>query len=93
MTEFLEPLHISQNRLAVAIGLPPRRINEIVHGKRISADTALGSRATSAPPTGSGSTSRPASISRSRRTTSKNTLDRIQPLKASDFPGAADPRM
>lgn len=42
MDEFLEPLHISQNRLAVAIAVPPRRINEIVHGKRrITADTAL----------------------------------------------------
>ena len=42
MEEFLEPLQVSQNRLAVAIGVPPRRINEIVHGKRrISADTAL----------------------------------------------------
>ena len=42
MEEFLEPLAVSQNRLAVAIGVPPRRINEIVHGKRrISADTAL----------------------------------------------------
>ena len=42
MEEFLEPLDVSQNRLAVAIGVPPRRINEIVHGKRaITADTAL----------------------------------------------------
>ncbi len=42
MEEFLEPLHVSQNRLAVAIGVPPRRINEIVHGKRrVTADTAL----------------------------------------------------
>ncbi len=42
MDEFLEPLQISQNRLAAAIGVPPRRINEIVHGKRrITADTAL----------------------------------------------------
>lgn len=42
MEEFLEPLDLSQNRLAVAIGVPPRRINEIVHGKRrITADTAL----------------------------------------------------
>ena len=42
MEEFLEPLRVSQNRLAVAIGVPPRRINEIVHGKRrITADTAL----------------------------------------------------
>ncbi|WP_112135158.1 HigA family addiction module antitoxin [Glycomyces dulcitolivorans] len=40
--EFLEPLGISQYRLALAIAVPPRRINEIVHGKRrISADTAL----------------------------------------------------
>ena len=40
MEEFLEPLAVSQNRLAVAIGVPPRRINEIVHGKRRI--TALG---------------------------------------------------
>jgi len=40
--EFLEPLGVTQHRLAVSIGVPPRRINEIVHGKRrISADTAL----------------------------------------------------
>lgn len=40
--EFLEPLRVTQHRLAVEIGVPPRRINEIVHGKRgISADTAL----------------------------------------------------
>jgi antitoxin HigA-1 len=40
--EFLAPLGITQHRLAVSIGVPPRRINEIVHGKRgISADTAL----------------------------------------------------
>lgn len=40
--EFLEPMKISQNRLAIAVGVPPRRINEIVHGKRrITADTAL----------------------------------------------------
>ncbi|MCP4287480.1 MAG: HigA family addiction module antidote protein [Gammaproteobacteria bacterium] len=42
MEEFLVPLSISQNRLAREIGVPPRRINEIVHGKRaITADTAL----------------------------------------------------
>ena len=42
LREFLEPLQISQSRLAVAIGVPPRRINEIVHGKRrVTADTAL----------------------------------------------------
>ena len=41
-TEFLEPMGISQYRVAKAIDVPPRRINEIVHGKRgISADTAL----------------------------------------------------
>jgi len=40
--EFLEPLHVSQYRLAVDLGVPPRRINEIVHGLRgITADTAL----------------------------------------------------
>ena len=42
LTEYLEPLGVTQNRLALAIGVPPRRINEIVHGKRrITADTAL----------------------------------------------------
>ena len=42
MEEFLEPMCISQYRLAKDINVPPRRINEIVHGKRaISADTAL----------------------------------------------------
>ncbi|MCX5885851.1 MAG: HigA family addiction module antitoxin [Proteobacteria bacterium] len=40
--EFLKPMSISQNRLAINIGVPPRRINEIVLGKRgVSADTAL----------------------------------------------------
>jgi addiction module HigA family antidote len=40
--EFLKPLSLSQNRLALALGVPARRINEIVLGKRgISADTAL----------------------------------------------------
>ncbi|AGG67828.1 HigA family addiction module antitoxin [Corynebacterium callunae] len=54
--EFIEPIHpgeilmedfitgfgITQNKLAVAIGVPPRRISEIVHGKRgVSADTTL----------------------------------------------------
>ena len=42
MEEFLAPLGVTQHRLAVEIGVPPRRINEIVHGKRrITADTAL----------------------------------------------------
>jgi addiction module HigA family antidote len=40
--DFLEPLGLSQYRLAHDISVPPRRINEIVHGDRaISADTAL----------------------------------------------------
>jgi addiction module HigA family antidote len=42
LEEFLAPMDVSQHRLAVAVGVPPRRINEIVHGKRrITADTAL----------------------------------------------------
>lgn len=42
LLEYLEPLGVTQHRLAVAIGVPPQRINEIVHDKRrISADTAL----------------------------------------------------
>jgi len=42
MEEFLEPLGVSQYRLAKDISVSPRRINEIVHGKRsITADTGL----------------------------------------------------
>ena len=42
LTEFLQPLELSQYQLARSIAVPPRRINEIVHGqRRISADTAL----------------------------------------------------
>lgn len=42
LADFLEPLGISQYRLAHDISVPPRRINEIVHGARaITADTAL----------------------------------------------------
>jgi len=42
LTEFLEPMQITQYRLAKDIGVTPRRINEIVHGRRaITADTAL----------------------------------------------------
>jgi len=42
LEEFLEPLKISQYRLAKDISVPARRINEIVHGKRsVTADTAL----------------------------------------------------
>ena len=40
--EFLGPMELSQNALARGIGVPPRRINEIVHGeRRVTADTAL----------------------------------------------------
>lgn len=42
LSEFLEPMGLSQNALARAISVPPRRINEIVLGKRaVSADTDL----------------------------------------------------
>lgn len=42
LEEFLNPLGISQNRLGRDIGVPPGRINEIIHGKRnITADTDL----------------------------------------------------
>ncbi|HDZ79449.1 MAG TPA: addiction module antidote protein, HigA family [Gammaproteobacteria bacterium] len=42
LEEFLKPMDLSQNRLALDISVPPRRINEIVLGKRsITADTAL----------------------------------------------------
>jgi addiction module HigA family antidote len=42
LEEFLNPMGISQYKLAKCINVPPRRINEIVHGKRsITADTAL----------------------------------------------------
>lgn len=40
--EFLKPMEISQNKLGRDLGVSPRRINEIVHGKRsVTADTAL----------------------------------------------------
>jgi antitoxin HigA-1 len=42
LEEFLQPLGVSQYQLAKAVVVPPRRINEIVHGqRRITADTAL----------------------------------------------------
>lgn len=42
MEEFLKPMELSQNRLAQDIGVSPRRINEVVHGKRrVTAETAL----------------------------------------------------
>ena len=42
LEEFLKPMNLSQNHLALAIRVPARRINEIVHGnRRVTADTAL----------------------------------------------------
>lgn len=42
LEEFLKPLNLSQNQLGRCLGVSPRRINEIIHGKRsITADTAL----------------------------------------------------
>jgi len=42
LEDFLKPLGLSQYKLAKSLSVPPRRINEIVHGKRgVSADTAL----------------------------------------------------
>ena len=42
LEDFLKPMNVSQYSLAQSIGVPPRRINEIVHGKRgITTDTAL----------------------------------------------------
>lgn len=42
MDDFIEGFGITQHKLAASIGVPPRRINEIVHGKRaVTADTAL----------------------------------------------------
>lgn len=42
LEEFLEPMGISQYRLAKAMGVPPRRINEIIHGKRrITPETGI----------------------------------------------------
>jgi len=42
LEEFLKPMNLSQNALGRALGVPPRRINEIILGKRgITADTAI----------------------------------------------------
>ena len=42
MADFLQPLGVTQHHVAILIGVPPRRINEIVHGKRrVSVNTAL----------------------------------------------------
>ena len=57
LEEWLKPMGVSQYRLAVEIGVSPRRITEIVHGKHtITADTAHGLRASSAPRRSSSST-------------------------------------
>lgn len=67
--EYLKPLGVTQHRLAVAIGVSPRRINEIVHG---SAGSRLirrcGSRVFSARRSGSGSISRCVTTWSGRRT-------------------------
>ena len=53
--DFIEPLGVTQHSVAIALGVPPRRINEIVHGKRrITADTAFDWLGTSVRPTASG---------------------------------------
>jgi addiction module HigA family antidote len=55
LTEFLEPLELSQYQLARSIAVPARRINEIVHGQRGSAPTRRSAwLASSEPPSGSG---------------------------------------
>ena len=55
LEEFLKPMNVSQNGLARAIGVPPRRINEIVLGKRsITADRRCAYPRYSAPPSSSG---------------------------------------
>ncbi len=42
MEDFIKGFGITQNKLAVSIGVPPRRINEVMHGKRgVTADTAI----------------------------------------------------
>ena len=60
LEEFLKPMAISQNALARALEVPPRRVNEIVPGKRsITADTALRLAAFSERPRASGWACRP----------------------------------
>ena len=42
LEDFMKPMALSQNALARALGVPPRRVNEIIHGKRaITLDTSL----------------------------------------------------
>ena len=62
LEEFMKPMGITQNALARAIGVPPRRINEIVHGRRAVPRTpTCGSPATSACPKAYSSVCRPTS--------------------------------
>jgi addiction module HigA family antidote len=69
LEEFLKPLSVSQYHLAKEIGVPARRVNEIVHGqRRISADTALRLARFSVPRSGSGSTCSRATTWRWKRT-------------------------
>jgi addiction module HigA family antidote len=69
LADFLEPLGLSQYRVARDISVPPRRINEIVHGTRsISADTALRLARYFGTANTSGSTFRPGSTSRRNAT-------------------------
>ena len=60
MEDFIGELGLTQHKVAVAIGVPPRRINEIVHGKRaVTADTAYVYRGILAPLPSSGSICKP----------------------------------
>ena len=72
MEEFLEPLGVSQYRLAKDISVPPRRTNEIVHGRpAITAVRLCGYRGTSALRSDSGSVSGPATSWKWRKITSR----------------------
>lgn len=81
--EFLQPLGISPNRLAAAIGVPPRRIND--RSSTATAESPLTPRCAcrdaSAPPTGSGQPLGPLRPEGWERPTSVTALDRIQPLR------------
>lgn len=83
--EFLIPLNISQNKLARQIDVPPRRINEIVHGQRaITADTDL--RLSRALGTSEGfwlGLQKDFDLEE-RKNTIKNTLNKIQAIATND---------
>ena len=83
--EYLEPLGRTQHRLSVAIGVPPRRINEIVHGtRRISADTAVRLPVSSARPSPSGSICRRDTTSKSNGTGFSTSSRRSRRWRARD---------